>query len=1543
MKRTLTFLLFLCCAAATGLGQAAENFNYPAGDSLSMKSGGAGFSDSWRLLKGNNQTSIGAGGIVVNALGAKTSGNHLSIKHSAGQNGARFFRKLAAPVADDGNVYFMSWVMETEFSDPATNGSVCQAMLVNSAAYAAAGPNGQLVRMGKIFNSEKFGIDGQRVGAVQLVADTDTRNADWVVVMIKMSGDADREFFYVFVDPVPNTALDSAQADYKFRAELNTGFDAIGGKLEGPATLNGRIDDLRFGASLQEVTPDDLQLVPVAAAEEFAYAFGDTLNGQSGGTGFGGPWQFRSGSSQANIAEKGTDIKQFERTTSSNSLFVDHTAGSSNARFFRLLKNPVTDDGETYYLSWVMDADYDSPSTNGSVFQAMIVKSAGFAASGPGGQTVRMGKIFNSEKFGVDGQRVGAAILADGTDTRDGYFAIAMLKMSGDAAREKMYVFINPDLNSTALDTASATLKFTVDLNDGFDAVGAKIEGPAAVNGRLDELRFSPNLPDVLPQNLTVTVPPNTILAMEKFAYNPVDSLNGLGKTGDGFAGSWIDLNGRNTAQIVNKGLVNEGLLVRTAPAVAAAQSTAEANRYVRYFLNPIDTNTTSIWFSVQMAANGAAAGNAASFLLIDSTKTGDNFQHVIIGKQFNTPNIIAAGNGQVGGASTTGRSFSGAAANWIVGNLNYTGGRWLLNMWVDPDPASQPAPENAQVKDKPYRSATFHGVGIRAEGGEGLQYLTDDIIIGKVYTDVVPLDLTPLSPRPGKVLEKFDYPVNAALEGLDGGAGFAGPYQLLAGQSPSVTATGVSSAQLLKLTSGNKLEVKPRQPVRMLRKLAGEYGDNGRDYWLGYFFNSLNGTRNVAHLVLADSSSYTATGAGGQLLQVGQVFGGSIGTVPGTAIPGRISGEGYFIAMHIVTNGSSAPDEVYLWVNPAVGTTPSRDTATKVMLDLSRWNSLGFKVEYAPDSLVTAVWDDIAIGNSFQDVVPADLTDIDPPVFPEVGYEGFEYEAGANLKDLDGGNGWGEAWRITSESDKAAVSASSIDSDRTNPKGNKLTIDQSGTPVAAARAFRAPIAATSGTFWASALIDVTRKDIGNAVHFVYVDGTGKDIAGFGGIQGISKFAFLDSELAAEVDQNTDLVGPKWMVIRMDIDEDAVDKVYMWLNPVADAIPDIANADYSLETQISGGVAGIRINSLGVQTAVSNIDEIRTGFAFRDVSSKFGSSDPDLIAYEPFNYDENASIIGAGGENAFWLNAWFDRGQGGDNVQKIVDGSLSIEGYESSGNRARLELIEAGKQIRIDRTLAEPIINDGSTYWMSFLMFSEDTPVKNQVGNITLKSSAVTSNDGQVIAFGRIYSTGNLGLITPQNNTATVTDKPDKGLSWIVVKIVTTGTSVNDSVYMWINPSPESEPDVTLADVVRETNAFKSPVDIVRLKNEGAGADQVPYNLEFDEIRIARTWQSAKLMTTSTDVFLPESFHLKVYPNPAQGEVNLEIATEKNGMVGIDLFNTTGQHLSRLINTPLSTGHYKFSWDLSHLENGLYFIRITDGVHSKVQKIILFK
>jgi predicted acyl esterase len=85
-----------------------------------------------------------------------------------------------------------------------------------------------------------------------------------------------------------------------------------------------------------------------------------------------------------------------------------------------------------------------------------------------------------------------------------------------------------------------------------------------------------------------------------------------------------------------------------------------------------------------------------------------------------------------------------------------------------------------------------------------------------------------------------------------------------------------------------------------------------------------------------------------------------------------------------------------------------------------------------------------------------------------------------------------------------------------------------------------------------------------------------------------------------------------------------------------------------------------------------------------------------------------------------------------------------------------------------------------------------------------------------------------------------------------------------------------------------------------------------------------------------------QPFELKVYPNPANGNVNVVFEMEQKAQLQIDLIDITGKHIKQLANGKFTTGSHQISADLEQLSNGLYLVRIIseNGIQA-IQKLTI--
>ncbi|MGE0090819.1 MAG: T9SS type A sorting domain-containing protein, partial [Bacteroidales bacterium] len=93
-------------------------------------------------------------------------------------------------------------------------------------------------------------------------------------------------------------------------------------------------------------------------------------------------------------------------------------------------------------------------------------------------------------------------------------------------------------------------------------------------------------------------------------------------------------------------------------------------------------------------------------------------------------------------------------------------------------------------------------------------------------------------------------------------------------------------------------------------------------------------------------------------------------------------------------------------------------------------------------------------------------------------------------------------------------------------------------------------------------------------------------------------------------------------------------------------------------------------------------------------------------------------------------------------------------------------------------------------------------------------------------------------------------------------------------------------------------------------------------------------------MVVVTGINDPASFvSVHVYPNPSNGQFNIELNAQKAGNFDLEIINVLGQVIYQKQIT--QDGTHKDMIDISDKAKGLYYIRITDGTSTKVQKLMI--
>jgi len=109
---------------------------------------------------------------------------------------------------------------------------------------------------------------------------------------------------------------------------------------------------------------------------------------------------------------------------------------------------------------------------------------------------------------------------------------------------------------------------------------------------------------------------------------------------------------------------------------------------------------------------------------------------------------------------------------------------------------------------------------------------------------------------------------------------------------------------------------------------------------------------------------------------------------------------------------------------------------------------------------------------------------------------------------------------------------------------------------------------------------------------------------------------------------------------------------------------------------------------------------------------------------------------------------------------------------------------------------------------------------------------------------------------------------------------------------------------------------------------------------DIDHIKLAG-WGSKTIKAKK--VLLPNLFKLNVGPNPFNPGCTISFTLSKEVNIDLDVYNLKGQYVSSIIGGKLIEGSHQLYWSPSNLSSGAYFIHISDGNTSQIEKILYLK
>jgi len=88
---------------------------------------------------------------------------------------------------------------------------------------------------------------------------------------------------------------------------------------------------------------------------------------------------------------------------------------------------------------------------------------------------------------------------------------------------------------------------------------------------------------------------------------------------------------------------------------------------------------------------------------------------------------------------------------------------------------------------------------------------------------------------------------------------------------------------------------------------------------------------------------------------------------------------------------------------------------------------------------------------------------------------------------------------------------------------------------------------------------------------------------------------------------------------------------------------------------------------------------------------------------------------------------------------------------------------------------------------------------------------------------------------------------------------------------------------------------------------------------------------------------VPSDFILTAYPNPFNPRTVISMHYAVSGNAVVNIYNTQGALVEKLINGYVESGNYELTWDATGMPSGVYIVTMQAGNTVKSQKISLIK
>lgn len=226
--------------------------------------------------------------------------------------------------------------------------------------------------------------------------------------------------------------------------------------------------------------------------------------------------------------------------------------------------------------------------------------------------------------------------------------------------------------------------------------------------------------------------------------------------------------------------------------------------------------------------------------------------------------------------------------------------------------------------------------------------------------------------------------------------------------------------------------------------------------------------------------------------------------------------------------------------------------------------------------------------------------------------------------------------------------------------------------------------------------------------------------------------------------------------------------------------------------------------------------------------------------------------------------------------------------------------------------------------------FNETVATTDELSSTSIDLSSVVSPDIVTLSFRYSYKK----KTSANSESLKILATGDCGTTWVTRKTISGSTlSSLTASSAW---TPFTTADWTTVHVTSITSAYFTPDFRFKFKFDASGGN----NLYLDDINIYSGAPSDVLVISGVSEVSSLIEELEVYPNPADGEVNVHFSIPANENVSVQIQDVTGKIAQSHV-IKANAGSNLVMMDTENLSSGLYFLNIQMGTSQKTVQFVV--